>query len=65
MEEPTKAECISLQNMLSEIQISKNTLYAYINALGIQRRRFPFDRRIYIKITDFERIKQFIKETKA
>lgn len=64
MSELKKTDCISMENALKDLGIVKNTLNSYMNALGIPKHKFPFDRRVYITLSDFERIKRFIEENK-
>jgi hypothetical protein len=64
MSELKKTDCISVENALTELGITRNTLNAYMNALGIPKHKFPFDRRVYITKTDLERVRQFIAENK-
>jgi len=64
MTELKKTDCISVEKTLREIGVVRNTLNSYMNALGIQKHKFPFDRKVYITNYDYDRIKQFIKENK-
>lgn len=57
-----KEDCLTIEQAAKEIQSSKATLYNYMNILGIQRYKFPLDRRTYVSKIDVERIKQFIAE---
>ncbi len=36
-----------------------------LHFLGIQRQRFPYDRRAYILKSDVERIRQFVEENRS
>ena len=65
MSELKKTDCISMENALKETGVVKNTLNSYMNALGIPKHKFPFDRRVYITLVDLERIKRFIEENKS
>jgi hypothetical protein len=65
MSELTKADCISIEIAISEAGVSKGSFYTYMNALGVQRHKFPFDRKAYITKRDNERIKQFIAENRG
>lgn len=64
MIELKKSDCISVENALKELGITRNTLNAYMNALGIPKHKFPFDRRVYITKTDHERVRQFMIENR-
>ncbi len=57
----TKDDCVTIEQAMSEVGCSRATLYNYMNFLGIQRQKFPFDRRAYILKSDVERIKQFVE----
>ena len=65
MGELTKADCISFENAQKEAGVVKNTLNAYLTALGVPKHKFPLDRRVYITKSDFERVKQAIKENRS
>lgn len=55
----TKEECLTVEEAMAQLQVSKTKLYNDINYLGIQKIRFPFDRRTYILKTEVERIKTY------
>jgi len=59
-----KSDCISMENALKEAGVVKNTLNAYLNALGVPKHKFPLDKRVYITKSDFERVKQTIEENR-
>lgn len=61
----TKEDCLTIEQAATEVGCSKATLYNYMNILGIQRIKFPFDRRSYVTKADIERIKQFLEENKS
>ncbi len=65
MERITKEDCFTIEQAAIEIGSSKATLYNYMNILGIQRTKFPFDRRSYVTKSDIERVKQFLEENKS
>lgn len=52
---------MTIEQAMSAVKCSKATLYNYMNFLGIQRQKFPFDRRTYTLKSDVERIKQFVE----
>lgn len=60
-----KEDCLTIEEAWKNLKKTKATLYNYMNILRVQRHRFPFDRKTYITKTDFERIKQFMKERKG
>jgi ACT domain-containing protein len=53
-----KKDCMDIESAVSAVGTSRQTLYNYLNALSIQRYRFPFDRKTYILRSDVERIKE-------
>ena len=65
MAKVTKDDCLTIEQAMSEVKCSKATLYNYMNFLGIQRQKFPYDRRAYILKSDVERIKQFVEENRS
>lgn len=56
-----KEDCYSIDEAVAIVGISRQTLYTYMNVLGIQRSKFPFDRKSYVLKTDIERIKQLVE----
>jgi predicted DNA-binding transcriptional regulator AlpA len=62
MAKVTKEECLSIDQAAAEVGCSRATLYNYMNILGIQRYKFPFDRHTYVLKEDVERIKQFVEQ---
>lgn len=59
-----KSDCISVEDALKELGVSRNTLNSYMNVLGILKHKFPLDRRGYITTQDFERIKTLMEENR-
>ena len=59
-----KTECISVENALKELKVARNTLNSYINVLNVPKHKFPLDRKVYITIVDFERVKTLIEENR-
>lgn len=56
-----KEDCLTIEQTITAVGVSKASLYNYMNFLGVQRQKFPFDRRSYLLKSDVERIKQFVK----
>ena len=48
---------ISLQKVGEELGVARGTVYYYTRQLNIQMKKFPLDRKAYISVEDFERIK--------
>jgi hypothetical protein len=65
MSDLKKADCISVQKVQDQLGVVRNTLNAYMNALGIQRHKFPFDSKAYITLTDYGRLRDFIEENRS
>lgn len=59
-----KSDCISVVKVITETGLSRNTLNAYMNALNIAKLKFPFDSKVYISHTDYQRLRDFIEETR-
>jgi hypothetical protein len=57
-----KTECLSLIEIEAELSIARTTLSGYLIALGIQKVRFQFDRKMYITKSDYDRLKEFMLE---
>lgn len=61
----TKEDCYTVDEAMEILQVSKTTLYGYINFLGVQRIKFPFDRKTYILKSEVERVKEHIEKIKG
>lgn len=59
-----KEDCLTVDQAALNLGISRASLYTYLNYLGIQRHKFPFDRRTYVLKTDIERVRQFVEENR-
>jgi len=56
---------MTIEQATTAVGVSKASLYNYMNFLGIQRQKFPFDRRSYVSKSDVERIRQFVVENRG
>lgn len=56
-----KEDYLTVDQAALGLEISRATLYTHLNYLGIERHKFPFDRRTYVLKTDIERVKRFIE----
>jgi hypothetical protein len=65
MNELKKSDCTSIENALGELGVARNTLNAYMNALGILKHKFPFDKRVYVRNEDLTRIRKFMEENRG
>jgi biotin operon repressor len=48
---------ISIAQASKELGVSRTSVYYYLERLEIATQKFPLDKRTYISIADFERIK--------
>ncbi len=48
---------ISIAQASKELGVSRTSVYYYLERLDIATQKFPLDKRTYISITDFERMK--------
>lgn len=60
-----KKDCLTLDQAMKELGISKGTFYTYLNYLNVQRHKFAFDRRAYIHKNDLARLREFIKSNRG
>jgi hypothetical protein len=51
-------EYISLEDAAETLNVTKASLYYYIRLLKVERKKFPLDKRVYIKTVDFMEIKK-------
>lgn len=65
MSDLKKSDCIPIERVQKNLGVVRTTLNSYLNALGIQRHKFPFDRKAYITNADYSRLQQFIEETRG
>lgn len=61
----SKQDCVTIEEAVRDAGLSRPALYTYLNVMGIQRHKFPYDRKTYILRADVDRIKEFIQENKA
>ncbi len=64
MADIAKEDCLTVDQAALDLGISRATLYTHLNYLGIQRHKFPFDRRTYVLKVDIDRVRNFIKENR-
>lgn len=57
-------EYISVGEASENLGVTRPTLYYYMKTLGIDTKKFLLDRKAYLKIDDFEKIKM-LKENAA
>jgi hypothetical protein len=55
-------EYVTLQEAAKQLGIKRASLYYYLDNMKIEKRRFPLNRHAYIKVSDFQRIKD-VKES--
>jgi len=54
----TDEQYISFEEAEDQLGVTRATLHYYMRALKVERIKFPLDKRAYMKVADFERIKQ-------
>ena len=57
MSDQNEDQFITLDDVAEQLKVTKGTLYYYIKTLKIETKKFPLDRRAYMPIVDFEKIK--------
>ncbi len=57
-----KERYISLSEAGEKLGVVRGTLRYYLKQLGIEKKKFPLDKRAYIKLEDFERIRTYKQE---
>lgn len=55
---------ISLGEAARRLGVTRATLYHHIQRLSIEMTKHPLDRRVYMSIADFERIKAYREQAK-
>lgn len=58
MEKAKKEDCYSIEEALEYLGVNRQQLYNYLEILGMERRRFPKDRRSFVLKSDIETIKR-------
>lgn len=58
MSENNSEEWVSLGDAETQLGVTRATLHYYMEALKIERKKFQFDRKVYMKSADFERIRK-------
>ena len=54
----TDDQYISFEDAETELGVTRATLHYYMRALNVERKKFPLDKRAYMRASDFERIKR-------
>lgn len=49
---------VSLGDAETQLGVTRATLHYYMEALKIERKKFQFDRKVYMRAADFERIRK-------
>ncbi len=57
-----KKDCISVPRAQEELGVARNTIEAWMNMLQITRHRFPLDKKLYITLDDYERLRELKAE---
>jgi hypothetical protein len=54
----TDEQFISFEEAETDLGVTRATLHYYMRALDIERKKFPLDKRAYMRVSDLERIKR-------
>ena len=54
----SKTQYIAIDEAAKLLGVNRSTMYYYRHHLNVEPQRFPLDKRTYITIADFERIKE-------
>lgn len=60
----SEQEYISMEDAAERLGVTRTALYYYIRTLKLEKKKFELDKHIYLKVSDFERIKT-LKEDAA
>ena len=55
---------ITVEDAATQLKVTRGTLYYYVRTLELQTKKFPLDRRAYLLMEDFNKIKT-LKEQAA
>lgn len=55
---------ITLEDAAIQLEVTRATLYYYLRTLSIPKHKFPLDRRAYMTVADFERIRSLKEEAR-
>ncbi len=53
---------ISMQDAAEQLGVTRTALYYYIRTLKLEKKKFELDKHIYLKMSDFERIRTLKNE---
>ena len=53
---------ISLQDAATQLGVERPAMYYYIRTLKLEKKKFALDKQVYLKFSDFERIKKLREE---
>jgi len=48
---------ISMEDAAEQLGVTRTALYYYIRTLKLEKKKFELDKRVYLKVSDFQRIK--------
>lgn len=48
---------MSLDDVASQLKVTRATVYYYIKTLKLETKKFPLDRKAYLPVQDFEKIR--------
>jgi biotin operon repressor len=53
---------ISMDAAAEQLGVTRTALYYYIRTLKLEKKKFELDKRVYLKMSDFERIRTLRQE---
>lgn len=60
-----KEDCLTVDQAAEKLNVSRASLYGYMNVIDVQRYRFRRDRHTYISKRDLARIEDYIGKSPA
>ncbi len=51
-------EYMSMEDVAEGMGVKRSSLYYYVKALGLKKHKFPLDKRVYILVEDFDKLKR-------
>lgn len=60
----TEEKYISMEDAAEQLGVTRTALYYYIRTLKLEKKKFALDKRVYLKVSDFQKIK-ILKEEAA
>lgn len=58
----TEEKYISMEDAAEQLGVTRTALYYYIRTLKLEKKKFELDKHVYLKVSDFQRIKTLKEE---